>query len=224
MTRFSSIQDGRGNSIKVVKSRDNQNVNISVPQNLLEFIQSNKRVSLAIDTSGSDLLACGITKIIHHTQIMAPCKKNIKCSEAIWVSKTGARRKASVEKLIELFPNARRSKMALDRSTYCLEFKGIKCKIMFRIYRNTAQISDLPNASFYIFDEFQKVKENILRLGLMRAGNYPSQRDNGVGCVTDSHMPNGMVWGISNRLPSARSFWGRYIKDNSNDVHVLTLP
>lgn len=221
---FSSIQNGGGCNIQVVKSHDNQSVSIVAPQNMLEFIQSHKRLSLAVDTLGTDLLACGIVKIIYHTLVMAPCRNNIRCSETIWVSRTGARRRASVEKLFELFPHTRRSSMALDRSTYCLEFNGIKCKVMFRIYKNMVQISDLPNASFYVFDEFQKVKDNLLRLGLTRAGSYPSRRESDVGCVTDKRIYNGMVWGISNRTPSARSFWGKYIKDNSNDIHLLKLP
>ena len=198
-------------------------IDIVMSPNMQEFLVSQKLISIAVGSAWDNLLLSGMVKIVYHSQQMAPCRDGVRHSRTVWVSNTAAKRAESVKRFRELFPFATRDSTTMDRSTYLLKFNDVECKVLFRVYKSPVEISDLPNASFYVFNEFQSIRKDVFMSGRDRAGNYPDGHVSAAGCVTASGESNRLVWGMSRRLPAANSFWREVMNGNFGDVHVTTL-
>lgn len=228
MPESNSISDTAAGVASPVNIRIGSNgehiIDISISPDLSEFLVSQKPISIAVDSAWSNLLMSGMVKIIYHSQQMAPCRDGVRRSKTVWVSNTAAKRAESVKRFRELFPFATRDSTTMDRSTYLLKFGcDVECIVLFRVYKSYVEISDVPNASFYVFNEFSSIRKDVFMSGSVRAGNYPSYPISAVGCVTDNGESNKRVWGISRRLPAANSFWNEVMKGDFGDVHVTTL-
>lgn len=227
MPESNSIPDTAAGVASPVNIRIGSNgeriIDISISPDLSEFLLSQKPISIAVDSAWNNLLVSGMVKIIYHSQQMAPCRDGVRRSKTVWVSNTVAKRAESVKRFRELFPFATRDSTTMDRSTYLLKFGDVECIVLFRVYKSYVEISDVPNASFYVFSEFSRTRKDVFMSGRARAGNYPSYPISAAGCITDNGESNKLVWGMSRRLPAENSFWNEVMKGNFGDVHVTTL-
>lgn len=189
---------------------------------VMDFVHSNKFITIAFDPRGEITLEVSLQKMLRHAQLMAPGRDGVRRSRAVWVS--NARKPSSeIEKaFLASFPESVPDRQA-DRSRshkLCLD-GNVECEVWFRVYNRREDVSVMPHASFFIFDELLGANHEVFRMATTRIGLYPD-RESGPGCVADDGGGNGLVWGVSSSAGDA-PYW-KALNDYEGCVHVARFP
>ena len=191
-----------------------------VPPDLQAFVHSDVFMTIAIDPARTFTLEVNIAKLIFHAKRMAPERDGIRRSRAVWVSSAQERLSEIEEAFLEALPDCEIGK----GHTFFAPFgDDVECEVLFRVYNRHEDISSMPHASFYIFDELVGVNGEVLNMATSRVGLYPDKR-NGPGCVTEDGRKNKIVWGVSSTQNGDAPFWNDFIAKNDGFVHVTRLP
>ena len=194
-----------------------------VPPNLQAFVHSDVFMTLAIDPAKTFMPEVNIAKLIFHAKRMAPERDGIRRSRAVWVSSAQERLSEIEEAFLEAFPGSvPDSKIGADHTFIAPFGDDVDCEVLFRVYNKHEDVSVMPHASFYIFDELIGVNGEVLTMATSRVGLYPDKR-NGPGCVTEDGKRNKIVWGVCSTPNGDASYWNDLIADNEGFVHVTRL-
>ena len=195
-----------------------------VPSNLMEFVHSDVFMTLAIDPAKTFMPEVNIAKLFFHAKRMAPERDGIRRSRAVWVSNTQERLNEIEEAFLEAFPGSVPDRKIGADHTFIAPFgDDVDCEVLFRVYNKHEDVSVMPHASFYIFDNLLGVNSEVFRMSASRVGLYPDKR-NGPGCVTEGGKRNKIVWGVTNTLNVDAPYWDDLIADNEGFLHVTRLP
>ena len=195
-----------------------------VPPNLREFVHSDKFITFVIDPEKSITPEINLAKLTFHAKRMAPERDGFRRSRAVWVSNTQERLSEIEKAFLEAFPgSAPDSKIGSDHTFIAPFGDDVDCEVLFRVYNKHEDVSVMPHASFYIFDNLLGVNSEVFRMSASRVGLYPDKR-NGPGCVTEGGKRNNIVWGVTNTLNVDAPYWNDLIADNEGFVHVTRLP
>ena len=191
-----------------------------VPSNLQAFVHSDVFMTVAIDPAKTFTLEVNIAKLLFHAKRMAPERDGIRRSRAVWVSSAQERLSEIEEAFLEALPDCEIGK----GHTFFAPFgDDVECEVLFRVYNKHEDVSVMPHASFYIFDEFIGANGEVLTMATSRVGLYPD-KTNGPGCVTEDGKRNKIVWGVCSTPNGDASYWNELIADNEGFVHVTRLP
>ena len=195
-----------------------------VPPNLMEFVHSDKFITFVIDPEKSITPEINLAKMAFHAKRMAPERDGIRRSRAVWVSNTQERLSEIEEAFLEAFLGSVPEREIGAEHTFIAPFgDDVDCEVLFRVYNKHEDVSSMPHASFYIFDNLLGVNSEVFRMSASRVGLYPD-RKNGPGCVTEGGKRNKIVWGVTNTLNVDAPYWDDLIANNDGFVHVTRLP
>ena len=195
-----------------------------VPSNLMEFVHSDKFITFVIDPEKSITPEINLAKLNFHAKRMAPERDGIRRSRAVWVSNNQERSEELEKTFREALPDSSRDNVIGRTHTYTAHFdRDVECEILFRVYNKHEDVSSMPHASFYIFDNLLGVNSEVFRMSASRVGLYPD-RKNGPGCVTEGGKRNEIVWGVTNTLNVDAPYWDDLIASNDGFIHVTRLP
>ena len=195
-----------------------------VPPNLQAFVHSDMFMTLVFDPEKSMTLDVIVAKLHFHAKRMAPEHDGIRRSRAVWVSSTQERLGEIEEAFLEAFPGSVPDSKVGAEHTFIAPFgDDVDCEVLFRVYNKNEDVSSMPHASFYIFDELIGVNGEVLTMATSRVGLYPDKR-NGPGCVTEDGKKNKIVWGVCRTPNGDAPFWNDLIANNEGFLHVTRLP
>ena len=195
-----------------------------VPPNLKEFVHSDKFITFAIDPAKTITLEISMAKLFFHAKRMAPERDGVRRSRAVWVSNTQERLSEIEEAFLEVFPcSVPDSEIGRDHTFTAPFGDDVECEVLFRVYNKHEDISVMPHASFYIFDDLLEANGDVFRMSAHRVGLYPDKR-NGPGCITEDGKRNKIVWGGTNTINGDAPYWEDLIANNDGFVHVTRLP
>lgn len=201
-------------------------IDYKVPHSLDQFFYSRKFISLVVGPVGSTKTTAGLMKILRHASMMAPDRKGIRKSHAVWVRNTKEQlHDTSIPEFIKWIPDGIMGTWHKTYNEFLIKTGDIECKVLFRALdeeRDARRLLSLQT-SFLIYDEFREINSRVFLDSHARPGRYPSQKDNGVGCVTDTGESNAHVWGMSNP-PDMGSFWEGYINNPPENVDITLQP
>ena len=201
-------------------------INFEVIKSLDEFFYSEKFISLAVGPVGSTKTTAGITKILHHAALMAPCKDGIRRSRAIWVRNTREQlRDTSIPDFLKWIPDGVMGVFLKTEYKFLIKVGEIECEVLFRGLDDANDVRRLLSlqASFFVFDEFREIHPDIYNAAQGRIGRYPDKMMNGVGCKTDDGEPNMHLWGMTNP-PDMDTYWEDLLTEPPDNVHVTIQP
>ena len=195
-----------------------------VPPNLQAFVHSDMFMTLVFDPEKSMTPDVIVAKLHFHAERMAPEHDGIRRSRAVWVSSTQERLNEIEEAFLEAFPGSvPDSKIGADHTFIAPFGDDVDCEVLFRVYNKHEDVSSMPHASFYIFDELIGVNGEVLTMAAHRVGLYPD-KTNGPGCVTEDGKKNKIVWGVCSTPNGDASYWNDLIANNEGFIHVTRLP
>lgn len=215
-------------------------VEYTPPESLIEFLQSEKFVSLVVGPVGSTKTTAGIMKICYHAKRMAPCIDGKRRSRAIWVRNTREQlRDTSIPDFLKWFPNGVAGEYFKSEYKYMLRFDDVECEILFRGLDDADDVRKVLSlqASFAILDEFREIDKDVFEALQGRLGRYPDKQlvpprpEWGIdkegnpigGCVTDEGKYNKHLWGMSNP-PDADTFWENILSEPPDNTFVKIQP
>lgn len=197
---------------------------LHVPPNLREFVHSDMFMTFALDPAKSVTPDVIVAKLYFHAKRMAPERDGIRRSRAVWVSNTEERLGEIEGAFLKELPGSIPDRETGRDHTFTAPFgDDVECEVLFRVYNKNEDVSAMPHASFYIFDELIGVNGEVLTMATSRVGLYPDKR-NGPGCVTEDGKKNKIVWGVSSTPNGDASYWDDLITNNDGFVHVTRLP
>ena len=195
-----------------------------VPSNLEEFVHSDKFLTLAIDPAKTITPEISMAKLLFHAKRMAPDRDGIRRSRAVWVSNNHEKLEKLEKAFLEAFPDSVPDHAIGRKHTYTAPFDSdVECEILFRVYNKHEDVSSMPHASFYIFDDLLNADSEVFLMSANRIGLYPD-RKNGPGCVTEDGERNKIVWAVSSTPNGDASYWDNLIANNDEVVHMTRLP
>ena len=195
-----------------------------VPSNLMEFVHSDKFLTLAVDPAKTITPEISMAKLLFHAKLMAPERDGIRRSRAVWVSNTQERLREIEEAFLKAFPGSVPDcEIGRDHTFTLLLGDDVECEILFRVYNKHEDVSSMPHASFYIFDDLLNADSEVFLMSASRIGLYPD-RKNGPGCVTEDGERNKIVWAVSSTPNGEASYWDNLIANNDEVVHMTRLP
>ena len=195
-----------------------------VPPNLMEFVHSDKFLTLAIDPAKTITPDINMAKMAFHAKRMAPEHDGIRRSRAVWVSNTQERLSEIEEAFLEAFLGSVPEREIGAEHTFIAPFgDDVDCEVLFRVYNKHEDVSSMPHASFYIFDDLLNADSEVFLMSANRIGLYPD-RKNGPGCVTEDGERNKIVWAVSSTSNGDASYWDNLIENNDEVVHMTRLP
>ena len=195
-----------------------------IPPSLREFVHSDKFLTLAIDPAKTITPEISMAKLLFHAKRMAPERDGVRRSRAVWVSNTQERLNEIEEAFLEAFPGSVPDGKNETDHTFKASFgDDIDCEVLFRVYNNYEDISVMPHASFYIFDDLLGANGDVFNMSARRVGLYPD-KINGPGCFTEDGKRNKIVWGVSSTPNGDAPYWKDLIAKDGNLVHVTRLP
>ena len=202
-------------------------IEYKVPHTLDKFFYSPKFISLVVGPVGSTKTTAGIMKILRHASIMAPDKNGIRKSHAVWVRNTKEQlNDTSIKSFSKWMPEGIVGKWVSRTYTeFLIKMGDIECLVLFRALDEAKDAQRLLSleTSFIIYDEFREINSQVFLDSHARPGRYPSTKDNGVGCVTDTGEPNKHIWGMSNP-PDMGTFWENFLSNPPSTVDVTIQP
>ena len=194
-----------------------------VPSNLKEFVHSDKFLTLAVDPEGMVTPEINMAKMAFHAKRMAPERDGIRRSRAVWVSNSQERSEELEKTFLEALPDSSRDNVIGRTHTYTAHFdRDVECEILFRVYNKHEDVSSMPHASFYIFDNLLGVNSEVFRMSGSRVGLYPN-KVNGPGCFTEDGKTNNIVWGATSTLNGDAPYWNDLIANNDGFLHLARL-
>lgn len=201
-------------------------INFEVIPSLDAFFYAEKFISLAVGPIGSTKTTAGIMKILYCASQMAPDKRGIRKSRAVWVRNTREQlRDTSIPDFLKWIPDGVMGAFMKTEYKFIIKVGDIECEVLFRGLDDANDVRRLLSlqASFIIFDEFREIHPDIYNAAQGRVGRYPDKMINGVGCVKEDGTSNAHVWGMSNP-PDVDTFWETLLTDPPENVHVTIQP
>ena len=205
---------------------DLRNIHFKVVPSLREFYLSDQFMSFAVGPFGSTKTTHGLMKIFHHAGRIKAGKDGIRRSKAVWIRNTKQQLlDTSIPEFLDWLPAGVVGEYHKTNYTYLLRYNDVECKILFRSLDKPTDVSRLLSlqASFFIFEEFREINEEVFETACGRVGRYPNKKNNGVGCVNDDGTMAKRVWGMSNP-PDVDSFWERRLTKLEDNMHVTIQP
>lgn len=193
----------------------------AVPSALMDFVHSDKFITIAFDPNGKVTLDVSLRKMLYHAGRMAPGLDGVRRSRAVWVSNT-KKRSGEVERaFLASFPESVPDHEAGRRHSHKLFLDGnVECEVWFRVYNRREDVSSMPHASFFIFDELLGANHEVFRMATTRVGLYPD-KESGPGCVAEDGGGNRLVWAVSSSVGDA-AYW-KALDGYEGCVHVTRL-
>lgn len=215
-------------------------INFEVIESLDGFYFSDKFISLVVGPIGSVKTTAGIMKILYHASRMAPGKDGVRRSKAVWVRNTREQlRDTSIPDFLKWIPDGVMGAFLKTEYKFQIRVGDIDCEVLFRGLDESKDVRRLLslNASFFIFDEFREIHQDIFETAQGRVGRYPDmslvphnpewgldEKGNPIGgCVTDDGKPNKHVWGMSNP-PDVDTYWEDLLTNPPENTHVTIQP
>ena len=189
---------------------------------VMDFVHSDKFITIAFDPRGEITLGVSMQKMLHHARRMAPGRDGVRRSRAVWVS-NDEKRSSEIEKtFLVSFPESVPVREAGRGHSHKLRLDGGgECEVWFRAYNRREDVSAMPHASFFIFDELLGANHEVFRMATTRIGLYPD-RESGPGCVAEDGGDNRLVWGVSSSAGDA-PYW-KALEGYEGCVHVARFP
>ena len=190
------------------------------------FLVDDAFISAIVGPVGSTKTTAGIIKIAYHASRMAKCKDGIRRSRAVWVRNTREQlRDTSIPDVLGWFPEPEFGTYLKTEYKFTLRFDDVECEVLFRGLDDSNDVKRLLSlqVSFGILEEFREINPLIFEMLQGRLGRYPSKRDNGVGCVTDTGASNAHLWAMSNP-PDMDTFWERFLSEPPANASIYTQP
>ncbi len=201
-------------------------INFEVIKSLDDFFYSEKFISLVVGPIGSTKTTAGVMKILHHAAQMKACHDGIRRSRAVWVRNTREQlRDTSIPDFLKWIPDGLMGTMTKSEYKFVIKISDIECEVLFRGLDDSNDVRRLLSlqASFFVFDEFREINEDIFHAAQGRVTRYPDKMMNGVGCLTDDGRSNAHVWGMTNP-PDHDTFWEDLISNPPDNTHVTIQP
>lgn len=215
-------------------------INFEVIKSLDKFFYSESFISLVVGPYGSSKTTAGIMKILYHAARMAPCRDGIRRSRAVWVRNTREQlRDTSIKDFMKWIPNGIMGVFMKTGYEFAIKVGDIECEVLFRGLDDANDVRRLLSlqASFFIFDEFREIHQEIFENAQGRLGRYPDKmlvpprpewgvdaKGNPIGgCVTDEGKPNKHLWGMSNP-PDQDTYWETLLTNPPENTHVTIQP
>ena len=196
------------------------------PASIAGFLTSEAFIALAVGPVGSTKTTASIMKIPFHAAQMAPCRDGVRRSRAIVIRNTREQlRDTTIPDFLRWFPDGVAGTYLKTEYKFVLRFDDVECEVLFRGLDDTNDVRRLLSlqASFGIMDEFREINPDIFNALQGRLGRFPSQLDNGVGCVTDDGRPNAHVWAATNP-PDMDTWWENYLSNPPKNAEVFFQP
>lgn len=190
------------------------------------FLIDDAFIPLIVGPVGSTKTTAGIMKVAYHASRMAAGKDGIRRSRAVWVRNTREQlRDTSIPDVLGWFPDPEFGTYLKTEYKFTLRFDDVVCEVLFRGLDDSDDVKRLLSlqVSFGIIEEFREINPEIFKMLQGRLGRYPSKRDNGVGCVTDTGENNAHLWGMSNP-PDMDTFWERFLSEPPPNASVYIQP
>ena len=193
----------------------------AVPPAVMDFVHSDKFITIAFDPKGKVTLDVSLRKMVYHAGRMTTDRDGVRRSRAVWVSNTRKRSDEVEKAFLASFPDSIPDREAGRKRSYKLFLDGnVECEVWFRVYNRREDVSSMPHASFFIFDELLGANHEVFRMATTRIGLYPD-RMSGPGCIADDGSSNRLVWGVSSSAGDA-SYWNA-LAEYEGCVHVTRL-
>lgn len=134
-------------------------------------------------------------------------------------------RDTTIPDFLRWFPDGIAGTYLKTEYKFTLKYDDVECEVLFRGLDDTNDVRRLLSlqASFGVIDEFREINPDIFNALQGRLGRYPSQLDNGVGCVTDDGRENKHLWAATNP-PDMDTWWERYLTNPPSNAEVFFQP